>query len=239
MMKIILKQTDLEIAVGVLPFDDDGRILDPGLLAALIVKRFDAEAAPFGPARVHAQQHGSPVLRFGTACTGMDGDNGVAAVVRTAQQHLDLHFSYMLFQGGGFVEEGLNGLVVSLLFGHFVQVGTVFECTGRLFVFRQFSLELGFLFLHRGRLGGIVPEVLRILERFDFAEALFDKLGLHDTANVLHLRFQGLEQLAVFVMVQKTFSKNRSDIMPIIFNRGLKHGDYHDPFGVQSRTKGP
>jgi anaerobic selenocysteine-containing dehydrogenase len=48
---------DLEIAVGVLPFDDDGRILDPGLLAALIVKRFDAEAAPFGPARAIYKQN--------------------------------------------------------------------------------------------------------------------------------------------------------------------------------------
>ena len=75
-----------EEAVGVLPLGDERRRLDPRLLALGRLLHLDLEAAPLGPAQVHAQQHLGPVLGVGAAGSGADRDDRVAAVVRAAEQ---------------------------------------------------------------------------------------------------------------------------------------------------------
>ena len=52
----------LDVAVGVVAADLDRGALDPRLLALGHVEHFGLEAAPLGPAQVHAQQHLGPVL---------------------------------------------------------------------------------------------------------------------------------------------------------------------------------
>ena len=75
----------LEVAVGVLAFDENRRRLDAGLLARMMVDHLDLEAVPLAPARVHAQQHLGPVLALGAAGAGIDLD--IAAVgVRLARE---------------------------------------------------------------------------------------------------------------------------------------------------------
>ncbi len=49
------------------------------------------EALALRPADVHPQQHLGPVLRFGAAGAGMDGQHGVAAVVGALQHRLQFH----------------------------------------------------------------------------------------------------------------------------------------------------
>ena len=48
------------------------------------------------PARVHAVQHRAPVLRLGAACAGMEGHEGVVAVVFTGEQRAELLLCYGL-----------------------------------------------------------------------------------------------------------------------------------------------
>ena len=71
------------------------RALEPRFFAGLVVDDLALEAAALGPAHVHAQQHLGPVLRLGAAGAGMDGDDGVLAIVLAAE-HL-LHFAGLDF----------------------------------------------------------------------------------------------------------------------------------------------
>ena len=75
-----------EEAVGVLAAGDEGGRLQPRLLPRRGLLHLDLEAAPLGPAQVHPQQHLGPVLRVGSARTGVDGDDGIAGVVLAAEQ---------------------------------------------------------------------------------------------------------------------------------------------------------
>ncbi len=73
-------------AVGVLASGDEGGRLEPGLLPRRGLLHLDLEAAPLGPAQVHAQKDLGPVLGVGSAGPGVDGDDGVAGVVLAAEQ---------------------------------------------------------------------------------------------------------------------------------------------------------
>ena len=75
-----------EQAVGVLAVDDEGRRLEPRLLALGRLGHLDPEAAPLGPAQVHPQQHLGPVLRVGAAGARAHRDDGVAGVVLAVEE---------------------------------------------------------------------------------------------------------------------------------------------------------
>ncbi len=62
----------------------------PGFFARLVVEHLALEAAALGPLQIHPQQHVGPVLRLGSAGTGMDRDDGVGAIVLAAEHLLDL-----------------------------------------------------------------------------------------------------------------------------------------------------
>ena len=72
--------------------------LQPGFVARLIVDQLALEAAALGPAQVHPQQHLGPVLRFGAAGAGMDGDDRVLAIVLAAEHLLDLAGLHFLIE---------------------------------------------------------------------------------------------------------------------------------------------
>ena len=78
----------IQQAVGVqaVHFKRDG--LDACPVAVEFIGDHGLEALTLGPAEVHAHQHFGPVLRFGTAGTGVDGDDGVELVVIARKQHL-------------------------------------------------------------------------------------------------------------------------------------------------------
>ena len=64
--------------------------LEPGFVAGLVVDDFALEAAALRPLQVHAQEHLGPVLRLGAARAGMNGDDGVGAIVLAAKHLLGL-----------------------------------------------------------------------------------------------------------------------------------------------------
>ncbi len=95
-----------QVAVGVAAGDLHSNALDAGLLARSHVQDGGAAAALLGPAQVHAQQHLRPVLGVGAARAGVDGQDGVPAVVLAGEGQRQLH---LLQSGGQLVDVGGHG----------------------------------------------------------------------------------------------------------------------------------
>ena len=66
--------------------DGEGRRLDAGFFAVLIVVHLGLKALLFGPAQIHAQQHLGPVLRFRPASARMNRHDSVQRI-GFARQH--------------------------------------------------------------------------------------------------------------------------------------------------------
>ena len=85
-----------------------------------------AETFLLRPAHVHAQKHFGPVLRFGAAGAGLDGDDGVEAVVFAGEQRFRFEVGDVGIGGGDFLgdifEERVALRVVFLFFGE-VEIG--------------------------------------------------------------------------------------------------------------------
>ncbi len=69
-----------EIAVGIGPADGQRGALNAGLIPREQIQRLYLKSLLFGPSHIHAQQHLRPVLRLGSAGSGMDREDGVARV---------------------------------------------------------------------------------------------------------------------------------------------------------------
>ncbi len=77
----------LQQAVGILAVDLEGGGFDAGAFTLQPVGDDGLEAVALGPPQVHAEQHFGPVLAFGAARTGVNGDDGAAHVVFAGEQH--------------------------------------------------------------------------------------------------------------------------------------------------------
>ena len=78
----------LQQSERVLAVDSKRCRFEPGLFTRLVVVENGFKALPLGPSEIHAQEHVGPILRFGTAGTGMNGHNGIARVVFPREQRL-------------------------------------------------------------------------------------------------------------------------------------------------------
>src|SRR4029453_10589224 len=76
--------------IRILAFDSKCGRLYPGLFTWLIIEGLSFETVSFSPAHVHPEQHLSPILGIGTTGSSVYGNDGIAAVVLTAEQHLSL-----------------------------------------------------------------------------------------------------------------------------------------------------
>ena len=75
----------------------------------------DGEAAPLGPAQVHAQEHVGPVLRVGAARAGVDRADRVAVVVLAGEQRAQLQRVELTAERGDAGVDLLLDRVVALL----------------------------------------------------------------------------------------------------------------------------
>ena len=93
----------------------------------MIVDHLHLEAAPLGPAGIHALQHLRPVLAFGATSAGIDFDIGVIGVGLPREQRLDLVGIGTVGEFG----EGRNDIVdhrgVAFGFGDFDEAGIVLQ----------------------------------------------------------------------------------------------------------------
>jgi hypothetical protein len=143
-------------AVRVVAVECEGRALDTGLLAGLKVEYLTLEAAPFRPLRVHAKQHLSPVLRFSTASTRVNGDDRVRAIVFTAEHLLHLGGFDLLLQ---VVEPALQiGTDVLPSLGPFHEHGEIVHAAAQRITQRDVVFDSAAALHHLLRVGLIVPE---------------------------------------------------------------------------------
>ncbi len=77
----------LQQPVRVLAIHFEGDRLDARSFALQPIGDDSLETMPLGPSQVHAQQHLRPILAFGAAGAGVDGDDGAERVVLARQQH--------------------------------------------------------------------------------------------------------------------------------------------------------
>ena len=148
----------LEPAIGVRPLDLEGARLDARLLARALLQPAHLEAAPLGPARVHARQHLGPVLRLGAAGAGVDLDIGVVGVGLTRQQRLEPRLARLLAR----LAERPFGVgdhrLVLLGLGHLDQAGAVVDRGAQPLDGGDRGLEAGALLHHRLGLLLVVPQ---------------------------------------------------------------------------------
>ena len=162
----------LQPAIGVVALDQDRRRLDAGLFAVVDFQHFDLEAAAFGPARIHAQQHVRPVLALGAAGAGVDFEIGVVGVGLARKQRLDLSGLDLAGErtdrGFGFGDDA----GIALLFAEFDKTDIVFKrlaepLDGIDAVIQPLTLAHQFLgFLRVVPEGGVFGAVVQIVEAF-------------------------------------------------------------------------
>ncbi len=118
----------LQPAIGIGPLDQNGRSLDARFLAVLYLNYFNLAPVPAAPARIHAQQHCSPVLAFSSARTGMDFNIGIIAIHLTGQHRPNLLVANLFAQLGNGAFRLRDDLVITLGFTHFYQFKIIRHC---------------------------------------------------------------------------------------------------------------
>ena len=163
----------LEVSVGVFAFGGEGHALDAGFVTRLKIDDLRPVALALDPAGIHAKQHFGPVLGFGPAGTGVDGDDGIAVVVFAVQHE----GQRKAFNGVTDAFEGRadfrQGGVILFLDGHLQQHFAVFDLAGEGVKLVDFGGQPG-PFPQQGLgLFRIVPEAFLGNDGFDFLEAVF------------------------------------------------------------------
>ena len=72
--------------------------LDAGFFAGSFVEKSGVNAFTFRPAEIHAQKHGSPILRLGAAGAGLDGHDGVEVIGFAGEKCPGFEFADVSFQ---------------------------------------------------------------------------------------------------------------------------------------------
>ena len=183
----------LGIAIGALALDVQRRRLDPGLLARLIFDRLDLEAAPLGPAAIHAEQHFGPVLALGPARAGVDFEIGVVSVRLARQKRLNLVGIGPVGKRGERGEAIIDDRIFALGLAQFDELDRVGHFGGD-FVHRVHrGLERLLLAADRLRLLGIVPEVRVLHARIQLVQAAQRAVPVERQAHQRQRRFDPVD----------------------------------------------
>ena len=86
----------LEVAVGIVALELDGGALDAGLISLHKLGHGHLVAVALAPAHIHAHQHRTPVVGFGAACAGIDGEHRSEVVALLAEHVLELEILQFL-----------------------------------------------------------------------------------------------------------------------------------------------
>ena len=189
----------LQIAIGIVALNKDGRRLDPGLLAGVVVDQFDLHAVALGPAGVHPLQHAGPVLALGAAGAGIDLDIAVVGVGLAGQQCRHLvavgAVGKLGQSGDAVVDQG----GVAFRLGHGDQLDRVL----------QFAFDLA---------GGAD----RFFQALALAHDLLRRLGVIPQRRILDLGIELVEPLHRPVPVEESAQQGGGGIDPV--DMGLRFG---------------
>ena len=190
----------LEIAVGVVPLDEDGGGFDAGLVTVLIVQQLVGEPVALGPAGVHTVEHLCPVLGLGAAGPGVEGEDGVVGVVLPGEQGRQTALAYLLFQSltalGHLVQ--LAGVV--LLLGHLAQGQGVFPVGDQVVVLLDFIFQALDLLSDALAALHIVPKALLLRFNLQLGELFSGGLNIQRLLQLLQRRLQGQKLLLISII---------------------------------------
>ena len=205
----------LQIAVGILPLDEDGGGLDARLIAGLVVHELIGVAVALRPAGIHPVEHLRPVLGLGAACSGVEGEDGVVGIVFTAEQRRQPALADLLLQRLVSADDLLQLAGVILLLGHFAQGQGVLPLTDQLVVLLDLVLQALYLTAHLLAALQIVPEAFLLRLLLQLGQLL---TGLGDTQRLLQLAQGGLQRLQfLFILVVLDNGHISSLLVPVNF----------------------
>ena len=157
-----------------------------------------------GPAGIHAVEHLGPVLRLGSTGTGVEGENGVVAVVLTGQQGGQTALADLLFQRVVALHHvvQLGGIV--LLLRHFAEGQSVLPLGHQLVVLFDLVFQTLDLTAHLLAALQVVPEAVLLRLLLELGQLL---AGLGDAQRLLQLAQSGLQRQQLLLIL-------------VIFNNG-------------------
>ena len=149
-----------QIAVGILAGDHHGGGFQAGFIAVLVVQGLTLEVVPVTPVLIHPKEHGRPILGFGAAGAGMDGEHTVVGVVFTGEQGGQAGGLDVLLQFGvALLQLRYHGVVIRFL-PHFAQHQQIFYGVQPLLLGVQLVLEILDALGDFLRLLHVVPKIL-------------------------------------------------------------------------------
>ena len=148
-----------QIPVSVFAFNRKGCALNARFVAGLHIHDVDAIAVAFGPAHVHADEHLRPVLGFGAAGAGMEGDDGVARIVFIGKKQEDFPLFYVFHQFLILLFNFAGQIGIAFFHGQLQVIAGILHPLHQLFMAFDFGFQLR-RFLRNGLgLFRVVPKV--------------------------------------------------------------------------------
>ena len=159
--------------VGIVSLDGKGGAFHPGFFPGEYIQQFHGESLPFRIPGVHPQQHVGPVLGFGAAGPGMEGQDGVVGVILVAEEHAQFQVRQGLPGGFHFAFDFTLEAVVLFLHGHFPEGLHVFQLLVQPVVGLHFAFQVVGFLGHGLGLVRIIPEPGRRHLVFQVFDPLF------------------------------------------------------------------
>jgi hypothetical protein len=162
-----------QVSVGIFSGRGKGNPFNARLIPRLIIDHLDFKPLPLHPPCVHPEKNFRPVLGFGAASSGIDGDNGVVPILGPVQHEFQGEGLYPLLHGLHLMGRFPGSLGVMLLLGDLIKEAAFLKITRKFLKSVYFAGELG-SFLKQGLGGfGIVPEAFLGDGGFDLLEPFF------------------------------------------------------------------
>lgn len=162
-----------QIAIGIFAGRRKCGALNPGLLTGLIINDVYLKTVSLRPSDIHAKQHFRPILSFGAAGPGIDGDNGIFVIVFPAQNKIQREFSDPGIQLADLSFDLLDRIGVVFLLGQFEQYSGIFQFPGQGGEPVDNTRNTGPFLEQQFGIFRVIPETILGDQLFDFFQPLF------------------------------------------------------------------
>jgi hypothetical protein len=175
-----------EKAVSILARKLNRRRFDAGFFTWSLIEDLGSHAAAFSPAQIHAEEDGSPILRFRPAGAGLDGHDGVEVIRLSGEECPGLQFRDKAIGGVELAVQLFQQIVLLLDIGFFLgEMDVGLDITrNRRELFVGSNLFFGALPLAENALRSflIVPETRVGDARFESFQAFAVLRGVKDSS---------------------------------------------------------
>ena len=170
------------VPYAVVAADLEGRALESGDFARRFLEDLDRKAAAFGKAHIHALQHCSPVLRFGSPLARLDVQKAVVRIHRVGEHAAELHVRHRFLEPVHVLSHRLEAGFIGLLAHHGQEVTAVLQALGHALDGADHRLERFALLADLLRPLVVLPEGGVLTELDQFVETLALGVEVKDTS---------------------------------------------------------